>query len=170
MECPQCGDQFILGDDTCSNCNGDLTQIPLPKPKSGAIHEMILRDPISQLNAPEPILLKKTDTVATAVQLMRKLRFGSVLVVEDRRLVGIFTEHDLVRHFACRESELATRTLGEVMTPNPRYLREEDTLAHALNSMAVGGYRHIPVVEGDRPKGFISIRGILAYLVENTLS
>ena len=169
MECPHCGSQFILGDDACANCRGDLTRVALPKPKRGRIHEMILRDPISQLNAPEPILLKTSDTVATAVRLMRKLRFGSVLVVDQRRLAGIFTEHDLVKHFAGREDELATRTLGEVMTPNPQSLHEEDTLAHALNSMAVGGYRHIPVVEDERPKGFISIRGILAYLTENAL-
>ena len=169
MECPHCGHTFILGDDLCEHCNADLTHIHLPKPKSGRIHEMILEDPISQLNAPEPLLVQVDDTVDKAFRRMKKMRFGSVLVVKDGKLAGIFTEHDLLKHFGGRETRLSQVKISDVMTPDPHYLNEDDTLAHALNSMAVGGYRHIPVVEDEKPKALVSVRGILQYLAENAL-
>ena len=169
MECPHCGHSIILGDDTCEQCGADLINSDPPRPAHGRLHEAILEDPISQLNAPQPILLEKTDTVDKAVRRMKKMRFGSVLVVEKDRLVGIFSEHDLLKKFAGRESELSKTTLGEVMTPDPQYLHEDDTLAQVLNRMAVGGYRHIPVVDEEKPRGFISVRGLLSYLADNCL-
>lgn len=149
---------------------GDGAYHDPPPPKRGRLHEAILEDPVSQLNAPRPILLDSRKTVAEAVERMRRFRFGSVLVVDgDGRLSGIFTEHDLVRRFAGREGEIHTVALGEVMTAGPLSVRQHDTLAYALNMMADGGYRHIPVVEDGRPVGFISIRGILAYLAQNAV-
>jgi CBS domain-containing protein len=144
--------------------------VGIPVPRRGRIHELILQDPLSQLNAPEPILLRQSDTVAKAVQRMKKLRYGSVLVVDGAgRLTGIFTEHDLVRHFAGQEDDIERATLAEVMTRDPRALNDDDSLAHALNRMAVGGYRHIPIVRDGLPVGFVSIRGILRYIAENAL-
>jgi CBS domain-containing protein len=169
MECPACCHSIILGDDVCEHCGGDLTHMAMPPPRRGRLHEVILEDPISQLNAPRPIILQGKDSVADAVERMRKLRYGSVLVEEGKRLAGIFTEHDLVRHFASRDVDLAKVKLREVMTPNPQTLQEEDSLSCALHRMAVGGYRHIPVVRGGEPVGFISIRGILRYIAENAL-
>ena len=90
MECPACGHEYILGDDSCGHCGGDLTQVKLPRPRHGRIHQLILEDPISQLNAPEPICLRSGDTVAEAVARMKRLRYGSVLVVDsDRRLEAL---------------------------------------------------------------------------------
>jgi CBS domain-containing protein len=169
MECPACGTEFLLGTDICEQCGGDLTQIGMPRPKRGRIHQMILEDPVSQLNAPNPIVLKTSDTVARAVEVMKKLRYGSVLVLEGGCLAGIFTERDLLRHCAGSDRDLNLVRLGEVMTPKPQTVEEDDTLAFALHRMAVGGYRHIPVVRDGRPVGFISIRGILRYVAENAL-
>jgi CBS domain-containing protein len=142
---------------------------PPPAPKKGRLHELILRDPVAQLNAPAPIVLSRTDTVATAIEKMRAKRFGSVIVADGDRIRGIFTEHDLVREFGAGGRDPARVKLEEVMTSDPRSIRQGDSLALALNYMAHGGYRHIPVVEDDRPVGFISIRGILHYLAENAL-
>lgn len=171
MECPHCGHAIIAGDDVCDHCQADLTEVDLPQPSQARSREGILEDTISQLDAPEAILLAKNDTVAKAVELMREKRFGSVLVIDDDgRLVGIFTEHDLLKQFAgSAREELARVPLSQAMTPDPQWLHEDDTLAHALNRMAVGGYRHIPVVDEEKPRRFVSVRGLLAYLAENTL-
>lgn len=171
MKCPHCDHRIILGDDECAHCGESLTHLGLLEPERGRIHEMILQDPLSRLNAPQPLVFREDDTVAVAVQRMKKLRYGSVLIVdEDDRLCGIFTEHDLVKQCAGREHELDRIHLGDVMTREPNALTEDETLAHALNYMSVGGYRHIPLVRDGAPVGFVSIRGILKYIARNALS
>lgn len=170
MECPSCGSEYLPGQDACDECREDLTALSVPEPKRGRLHELILEDPISQLNAPRPITLRSTDPVASAVESMRKQRFGSVLVLDDDgRLAGIFTERDLLRRLSDARGPLEGVPLRDVMTPNPQALTEEDTIAHALNCMAVGGYRHIPIVREGVPVGFVSIRGILRYIAKNAL-
>ncbi len=165
MRCPHCDAKIILGDDECGGCGESLTDVRLPEPELGRIHEMILADPLSQLNAPSPLVLFESDSVQTAVERMSKLRYGSVLVVDgNESLSGIFTENDLVKRCGGRESAFGEIDLGSVMTPNPQALTAKDSLARALNMMSVGGYRHVPFVDGDKPIGFISIRGILKYL------
>src|SRR5205085_6979207 len=91
-------------------------------------------------------------TVATAARLMKKSKVGAVLVVEhDGRLAGIFTERDaLFRVVAEGKDPKATR-LAEVMTPHPRTIAPDKPFGHALLLMYDGGFRHVPVVENDRP-------------------
>lgn len=148
----------------------NLEYLDIPSPEKGQLHEMILEDPISRLNAPRPIVLDAGDPVSKAVNLMKKFRYGSVLVFEGGQLVGIFTEKDLLVKTAGAAVSPDTLPLREVMTPNPQALEKEDTLAHALHLMSVGGYRHIPVLADGEPVGFVSIRGILRYISENALS
>jgi len=145
-----------------------LEYLDLPAPRRGALHRLLLEDPISQLNAPKPIVLEVSDPVSKAAQLMSKFRYGSVLVLDDEWLAGIFTERDLLHR--CAGKDLDRVKLGEVMTRDPQSLREDDTLACALHLMAVGGYRHIPILRDGHPIGFVSVRGILRYLAENALS
>jgi len=170
MECPSCGEECLAGQDSCKVCGQDLTRLSFPAPKRGRIHELILEDPLSQLNAPSPITLSKSDNVARAVELMRNRRFGSVLVLDESgALTGILTERDICRRLAGRREPLEWIPIRDVMTPNPQSLTEEDTIASALNHMAVGGFRHIPIVRDGAPVGFVSIRGILSYIAKNAL-
>ena len=148
-----------------------LEYLDLPTPKKGRIHNMILKDPITQLNAPKPIVLKESDSVSKASQLMKKHRFGSVLIIgADEKLKGIFTEKDLLGKTFDRNEELDSIPLSEVMTLDPQAVNEDDTIALALHLMAVGGYRHVPIVKEGTPVGFCSIRGILRYLSEFRLA
>lgn len=170
MRCPNCDGEFLLGQDVCEACGTDLTYLSVPGPKKGRLHKIILKDPLSQLNLPKPVTLRQNDTVAEAVRLMREHRYGSVLILNDEgKLSGIFTEHDVVSRVNVGERPLEELRLGDVMTPNPHSLQEEDTIALALNHMSVGGYRHVPIVRDGRPIGFCSIRGILRYIAENAL-
>ena len=170
MKCPSCDQEIFPGQDICEGCGGDLTDLGPSEPLAGRLHELILEDPLSQLNAPRPITLRAEESVARAVELMKKRRFGSVLVLDQAgKLAGIFTERDLLVRLAGRGASLDSVRLGEVMTANPKVLREDDTIARALNHMAVGGYRHIPIVRDGKPVGFVSIRGILKYISQNAL-
>jgi len=164
-----CDSELIIGQEMCPACGSDVTYFRVSPPHVGRLHDVIFEDPLSQLNAPEPLLLKGSDSVEHAVGVMRKHRFGSVLIVdEESKLQGIFTERDLLNVPAPGPS-LKSVSLESVMTPKPKALREDDTIALALNRMAVGGYRHIPIVRDGVPVGFTSIRGILTYLGMNGL-
>jgi len=108
MECPSCGHEFLPGEDACGACHADLTAVTHSESRLGTLHRAIIDDPLSRLEAPAPILLRKTDTVGRAVALMKERRHGSVVVVaEDGSLAGIFTERDLVRGLGARQPLVA---------------------------------------------------------------
>ena len=88
-------------------------------------------------------------------------RVGAVLVtVAGRRLVGIFTGRDAVRTLA-EGRDPARTTLSAAMTREPKTIAPERTAIDALRAMADGGFRHLPVVEFDRPLGVVSVRDAL---------
>ncbi len=170
MRCPSCDAEYLLGQDTCDSCGVDLTEVDVPGPKRGRLHRLILKDPISQLNAPSPIVLGKSATVADAVQQMREKRYGSVLVVDDAgKLSGIVTERDILMRTAIGETAFDEVSVADVMTPDPGSLDEDAPIAFALNLMSEGGYRHVAIVRDEQPIGFCSVRGILRYIAENAL-
>ena len=126
---------------------------------------VLLDDTIATLGPAEPICLPPTATVEEAIGRMLDRRQACVLVVDgDGRLTGILTERDVLTRVAGAGREPRRTALREVMTPNPKVLGEEDTLAYAMHCMAVGSYRHIPILGKDGPPRFISVRGVLRYL------
>ena len=130
------------------------------------IRGAILETPISDLPLRAPILIGATSTVADAVTSMNENHTGCVLVGKDGKLIGIFTERDvLTKNFLRADSDkVAVET---VMTKNPETLEPDDSIAFALNKMSVGGYRHIPIVEASgKPVGVLSVRDIVDFLVD----
>ena len=114
------------------------------------------------LKAPQDLVTVRTHTtVEQAAQMMAERRIGAVLVVgEDGKLAGIFTERDaLVRVVAWQRSPAAT-LVAEVMTPGPDTIQTDSSVQLALDQMAERGYRHLPVLDGDRIYGIISIRDL----------
>jgi len=129
------------------------------------IREAILETPISDLPLRDPILVCYTSSVADAVRNMNDHHTGCVLVEKDGKLIGIFTERDvLTKDFFRADSH--TVPVESVMTPNPETLEPEDSIAFALNKMSVGGYRHIPIVDGAKPVGVLSVRDVVDFLVD----
>jgi CBS domain-containing protein len=100
-------------------------------------------------------------TVAVAARLMKHKRVGAILVVDNGRLAGIFTERDaLFRVIAEGRSPDKTK-LADVMTVNPRTIEPDRPFGHALHLMYEGEFRHVPVVENGRPLGMVSARDAL---------
>jgi CBS domain-containing protein len=129
------------------------------------IRGAILETPISDLPLRDPILINAKATVADAVRSMNEHHTGCILVEREGRLVGIFTERDvLTKDFFRADSH--TASVESVMTKNPETLEADNSIAFALNKMSVGGYRHIPIVEGDKPVGVLSVRDVVDFLVE----
>ena len=86
------------------------------------------------------------------------------LVADGGNLVGIFTDRDAVLKVA--GLPLRSRPIAELMTRDPVVLRHDDTVAVAIHKMAVGGFRHIPIVEDGRPIGIVSARDVFGHLAE----
>lgn len=124
-------------------------------------------DSVSRLHPTAPRQVSPTHSVAQTVALMRQERVGCVLVCENQRVVGIFTERDLMKRVLAAGKPL-TVPVGDCMTPHPVTVHPKEPIAAAVRHMEEGGYRHLPVVDSDgRPVGVLSIKRIVHYLVEH---
>ena len=110
--------------------------------------QQVLCLPLGSLFRREPLTVRPDQRAAEVLALMASERIGSVVVVQDRRPVGIVTETDLVRRALAVSGgqELST---AEIMTPRPITLNATHTLAEAAMEMTSRGIRHIPVVDDD---------------------
>jgi CBS domain-containing protein len=122
---------------------------------------------VSRLQPTAPLCLGPRQTVADATALMRRNRVGCVLVCQGDKLLGLFTERDLmVRVLAMGRSQ--TLPLSACMTANPVVVHPGDPISTAVRRMEEGGYRHLPVVDSDRrPVGILSVKRIIHYLAEH---
>lgn len=100
-------------------------------------------------------------TVSEAARLMKQGHVGAVMVVEDGKLVGVFTERDALFRVVAEGRDGQTTTLAEVMTRDPQTIHPDKPFAHALQMMYGGSFRHVPVVENGRPIGMVSARDAL---------
>jgi signal-transduction protein with cAMP-binding, CBS, and nucleotidyltransferase domain len=166
MTCPDCGHDNIGGVDLCEHCGQDLRSIDIPTARSG-LQRTIMETPLRDLNPLPAVTAAPTDSIAKVVRLMRDQRQGSVLVMEGGRLAGIFTERDALNKLTGSAFDPDRLLVKDVMTRDPKTLRDEDTLAVAMHCMKVGSYRHIPIVAPGKPPRFISVRGVLRFLNEH---
>jgi signal-transduction protein with cAMP-binding, CBS, and nucleotidyltransferase domain len=163
MICPDCGTDNMAGTDNCEECGQDLRSLDIPSPKDG-LQQVLLETPLREVGLLPANVVAPGDSVLDAVRLMQKTRHGSVLVVDQGKLVGVFTERDVLDRLAGENVDLAILPVQVVMTHHPQTLTEEDALAYAVHRMAVGHYRHIPVERDGHLLGFVSIRGVLDFL------
>jgi CBS domain-containing protein len=100
-------------------------------------------------------------TVNQAAKLMAGKNVGAIMVVEDEKLVGIFTERDALVRVIARGRDIKTTLLSEVMTADPQTVDPGKSYGSALLMMHENGYRHVPVVENDKVIGIVSSRNAL---------
>jgi CBS domain-containing protein len=105
--------------------------------------------------------IEPTTTVAEAATVMGERRIGSALVMDGERLLGIFTERDIVRALG-QHFDAAGHPVSEWMTPDPMTVPPATAAEEALRTMLDRGFRHLPVAEGDRVVGIVSMRDLSA--------
>jgi CBS domain-containing protein len=115
----------------------------------------------SVMESQKRLLAPPGTTVAEAAKLMAKQNVGAIMVVEGKRLVGIFTERDAVMRVIAEGRDVATTTIGEVMTRDPICVPPDEIFGRALLLMHDHGFRHVPVVEDGEPVGIVSSRSAL---------
>ena len=144
LNCPSCGQHNSQGSDRCSGCLRAFGQSDLPE------HETLFSaSPFSEsLASLKPIQISALPVdapVSEAVELLRDNISGAVLIFEEERLMGIFTEIDIVGK-AAGHQDLINRPISDFMTMDPVVLRETDSVAVALSKMSFGGFHHVPVI------------------------
>jgi CBS domain-containing protein len=117
-----------------------------------------------------PVTATSELTVAQAARLMKEKRIGALLVLDGARLSGIFTERDALFRVIAEGRDPEKTRLAEVMTANPRTITADRPFGHALHLMHEGGFRHVPVVDQDRPVGVVSARDALGPELEEFVS
>lgn len=100
-------------------------------------------------------------TVAQAARLMAGKNVGAVLVVQDDRLVGIFSERDVVFRVVAKGLDPKTVILADAMTVDPKTLDSASSYGRALILMQENGFRHVPVVDNGRLVGIVSSRNAM---------
>ncbi len=161
MICPICQFRNFVGDDLCENCGADLRASDTPEPATG-FHGRLLGTHLDELGAPAPELVGPDEDVAEAIERMHRDGIDCLLVTEGGHLVGIFTDRDALIKLAGRGPE--HRPISDLMTRDPVVLRQDDTIAVAINKMAVGGFRHVPIVNGKRPVAVVSARDVFRHI------
>jgi CBS domain-containing protein len=117
---------------------------------------------LREIIAGQKLLLASPEmTARDAVQWMLRESRGAVLVERGGRLIGIFTEHDALSRVLGEGRQAGQTLLHEVMTRAPVTLGAEHCLIDALDTMRQFGFRHVPVVDNERPLGVVSLRDIL---------
>ena len=123
---------------------------------------------IRRLPLRQPAMVERGASIREAVEAMKASRLGCALVCEQGKLVGLFTERDLLNKVAGREADLDTLPVGEVMTKRPETIGERDPIRVVINKMAVGEYRHVPIVRDGRPVGIISAKAVANYILKHS--
>ena len=100
-------------------------------------------------------------TVSEAARLMSARRVGAIMVVENQRLVGIFTERDALFRVLAQGRDPQTTALSEVMTAAPQTIDPGRSFGYALLMMHEHGFRHVPVVDNGKLVGIVSARNAL---------
>jgi len=100
-------------------------------------------------------------TVSAAAKLMAKAKVSAIMVLENNKLIGIFTERDAVSRVIAQNRDVTTTRLADVMTAGPKTIAPDRTFGYALLMMHENGFRHVPVVENETVVGIVSARNAL---------
>jgi len=129
--------------------------------------EALKTEKIRNLSTREALTVPPSMPLGEVVRLMQERKTGCAVILEDKKVVGIFTERDALIRALLANAE-PTLPIQKLMTPKPKVLDREDTLAVAIRLMHDGKYRHLPVVNQRRELlGLVSVRDIVFYLSEN---
>ncbi|MDX2277252.1 MAG: CBS domain-containing protein [Hyphomonadaceae bacterium] len=115
-----------------------------------------VKDALARKHGPL-IHVRSDDMVVEALLKMRDNRVRSVLVIDDEKLVGIVTQGDCAIKVLLPGLDAKQTPVRQVMTPNPVTVKPSDPVENCMALMSARGFRHLPVLDGDKVVGVISI-------------
>jgi CBS domain-containing protein len=110
------------------------------------------------------LTMPETATLIEAVETMAERNVGSVVVIKGTKVVGIFTERDLLTKVVGKKKKVEELNLNDVMTKNPKTAHMNDTVADSMRRMSQGKFRHLPIVDDEKNLiGIVSQGDFVAY-------
>lgn len=106
------------------------------------------------------------ESVADVVARLTERRIGAVPVIEDGRVIGIFSERDVIQCLSIHGGRAMELLVRDVMTAPAITITPETTALSALSLMTRRRVRHLPVIDGDSLAGFVSIGDLVKYRIE----
>ena len=133
------------------------------------IQDVMTKDSIADLNPAAPITIDADASLAKAIRQMNAHNIGCLLVTDaNDKLMGIFTEQDVLQRVVGLVDDMATAVMADYMTPDPIVLTSNLPIAHALHVMSLHGFRHLPLIDdNNRPDGIISFRDVVRHIKKN---
>jgi CBS domain-containing protein len=120
---------------------------------------MLIRDVIRDR---DPYSMKSSASVQEAAEFMAARNVGAVCVVDDAgKLLGVFSERDVLKRIVVLQRNPRSVSVGEVLSDLRAVIRCDETPHQALERMELIGTRHLPVVDGDRWVGMLSMRDLM---------
>jgi CBS domain-containing protein len=165
MICPSCGHDNIEGADRCEECVTSLLNLDVPQADREGPASSVMEDDISQLEQ-EFLSVTSETSVLEVIGKMKSSGLGCALVLDGGKLVGIFTERDLLNKLTGPASLSSQTPVRELMSMNPEVLSDRDSIAIAVNKMSMGRYRHIPIRKADGSYSVTSIKHVLKYIAK----
>jgi CBS domain-containing protein len=120
---------------------------------------------VGRIMSRELVSVPASATLAAAAEKMSGGRVGAALVMEGESLVGILTERDVLR--AVGQGRVEGSTVADWMTRDPETIEPSESTDMAATLMIHGGFRHLPVVEGGRVVGIVSIRDLMRVVLDD---
>lgn len=121
---------------------------------------------IRHLKLTPPLLISAGTSLTDTVLQMQKAKKSCILVCEEDRCVGIFTERDYLQKIIGKETG-SSRPIDDFMSKNPKTLTLENTVGEAIRLMHETGYRNVPLVDREgHCAGLLQIRSIIEFLAE----
>ncbi|MFY8037948.1 MAG: CBS domain-containing protein [Cyclobacteriaceae bacterium] len=114
--------------------------------------------------------VEPTVMVLRAIELMCEKNIGGLLITENGKLAGIFTERDYARKLILKGKSSKDTPIGELMTPNPFTVSPETSIDECMQLMTDKHIRHLPVTEGDQLVGMISIGDVVRQVIQEQKS
>ncbi|HMJ67726.1 MAG TPA: CBS domain-containing protein [Cyclobacteriaceae bacterium] len=114
--------------------------------------------------------VEPTTIVYAAIETMAQKNIGGLLICENGKLVGIFTERDYARKLILKGKSSKDTTIGDLMTKNPFTVSLDSSIEECMELMSNRRIRHLPVVENGELVGVISIGDVVRFIIEEQKS
>ena len=132
------------------------------------LKELLERN-ISELGVPQRAMSCAPEiSLQAAVFQMRENKIGSLVIVADRKVKGIFTERDFLEKVALKGEDMSNLPISSLMTSNPVCVKRNESIGSVLEKMRNGKFRHIIITDSyDHLEKVVSIREITEYLTSS---